>query len=198
MNETIFKGVFTAGLIIGSVIRSVYGKAYRRGYDRKEKSGRRKENPLVYIFMALWGIAQLIALVYVFSGLLGFADYRLPDPAGWCGVCIYAGAVWLLWRSHVDLGGNWSPLLEIQKRHELVTKGVYRRIRHPMYAAHWLWVIAQPLLLQNWIAGLGGLISLGPVYFFRVGREETMLTERFGDAYRDYKSRTGRILPRRK
>ena len=38
----------------------------------------------------------------------------------------------------------------------LVTNGIYRRIRHPMYSAFWLWAIAQALLLPNWIAGPAG------------------------------------------
>ena len=67
-----------------------------------------------------------------------------------------------------DLGGNWSATLEIRERHSLVTHGVYRRVRHPMYAAHWLWGIAQALLIQNWIAGVGGLLFFAPLYLLRV------------------------------
>jgi protein-S-isoprenylcysteine O-methyltransferase Ste14 len=39
-------------------------------------------------------------------------------------------AVWLFWRSHADLGRNWSPSLELREGHELVTEGVYRYVRH--------------------------------------------------------------------
>jgi protein-S-isoprenylcysteine O-methyltransferase Ste14 len=57
-------------------------------------------------------------------------------------------------------------------------------------------MIAQILLLQNWIAGLASLVALFPIYVIRVPREESMMVERFGEEYRLYISRTGRILPR--
>src|SRR5262249_20357635 len=78
----------------------------------------------------------------------------------------------------------------------LVTSGVYSRVRHPMYSAFWLWALAQALLLPNWIAGPAGLIGFGTLFFLRVGREETLLIETFGDDYRRYMARPSRILPR--
>jgi len=58
------------------------------------------------------------------------------------GAVTFAVALWLLWRSHADLGRSWMGTLAIKEKHALVTQGVYRHIRHPMYAAHWLWGIA--------------------------------------------------------
>jgi len=65
-----------------------------------------------------------------------------------------------------------------------------------MYAAHLLWGIAQALLLQNWIAGLSMLVFFLPVYLYRVPHEEQMMLEHFGEEYRSYMNRTGRIIPR--
>ena len=96
----------------------------------------------------------------------------------------------------MDLGQNWSPTLQIREGHSLITNGLYRYIRHPMYASQWLWVIAQPLLLHNWIAGVGGVLAFLPLYFVRVPQEEQMMIEQFGEAYRAYRQRTGQILPR--
>jgi protein-S-isoprenylcysteine O-methyltransferase Ste14 len=49
-------------------------------------------------------------------------------------MCLVIG-LWLFYRSHADLGTNWSITLEIREQHRLITQGVYRRIRHPMYSA---------------------------------------------------------------
>jgi protein-S-isoprenylcysteine O-methyltransferase Ste14 len=76
-----------------------------------------------------------------------------------------------------------------------VTSGVYRHVRHPMYSAFWLWAIAQALLLPNWIAGPAGLVGFGTLFFLRIGREEQLMIEAFGDEYRDYMRRTSRVLP---
>ena len=76
-----------------------------------------------------------------------------------------------------------------------MTEGIYRRVRHPMYSAFWLWAIAQALLLSNWIAGFAGLAGFGILFFGRVAREERMMLETFGDSYRAYMARTGQGLP---
>jgi protein-S-isoprenylcysteine O-methyltransferase Ste14 len=112
------------------------------------------------------------------------------------GIIILAMAVWLFWRSHADLGRNWSPSLELREGHELVTEGVYRLVRHPMYASMWLWGVAQALLLQNWIAGWVSLVMFMPLYLLRVPREERMMLDEFGEEYRAYMDRTGRVISR--
>ena len=96
----------------------------------------------------------------------------------------------------MDLKSNWSPTLEIFEGHVLVTGGIYGTIRHPMYASQWLWVAAQILLMQNWIAGPIGLIIFIPFYILRVPAEEKMMLDTFGDQYRDYLKRTGAVIPR--
>ena len=107
-----------------------------------------------------------------------------------------AAGLWLLWRSHADLGDNWSDRLAIREDHVLVTQGAYGRIRHPMYSASWLIMIAQALLLSNWIAGFGGVVAFGVMYFLRVPQEEQMMQERFGEQYRRYMATTGRVIPK--
>ena len=192
MPDSIFKAVFLIGFVAGSVIRKWYG----RKHSQDTVTDQRSEGLAVYMLMFLWGVAQVIALTYVFSPWLDFANYHLPIWAGWVGVPVFAAALWLLWRSHADLGRNWSPFLQVVEAHSLVAEGAYRHVRHPMYAAHGLWGIAQALLLQNWIAGLGGLAAFIPVYVLRVPREEQMMLEHFGDEYRSYMNRTGRVIPR--
>ena len=108
----------------------------------------------------------LLPAGYVSTSCLNWADYRLSPRAirraGGIGVALLAVAVWMFWRSHTDLGRDWSPSLQIREGHTLVTGGVYRSIRHPMYASIWLWGIAQTLLLQNWIAGWASLVLFFP------------------------------------
>ena len=93
------------------------------------------------------------------------------------------------------LGRNWSVSLELREQHVLVTQGVYRHVRHPMYTAFWLWAVAQALLLPNWIAGFAGLVGFGILFFGRVAREEQLMLEKFGDEYSAYMLRTSRLVP---
>jgi protein-S-isoprenylcysteine O-methyltransferase Ste14 len=141
-----------------------------------------------------------LPVIYVFTPWLKWADYRLSprasSAAGGVGTALLAIAVWIFWRSHTDLGRNWSPSLQIREGHTLVTDGIYQSVRHPMYLSIWLWGIAQGLLLQNWIAGWASFILFLPMYMLRVPREEQLMLEQFGNEYRAYMNRTGRVIPR--
>ena len=103
--------------------------------------------------------------------------------------------LWLFHRSHADLGTNWSITLQVRENHSLITQGVYRRIRHPMYAALFLYSIGQLLALPNWIAGPSYLVTFGILYALRVRAEERMMLEEFGAEYAAYLRRTKRLVP---
>lgn len=192
MLDNIFKVVFLAGCIAAWVIRMPHRK---RNKQSQIADGPKVGLDKLLLFMTYVGML-VIPILYVFTPWLDFANYRLPNWAGWLGVVTFAVALWLFWRSHTDLGRNWSATLEIREGHSLVAFGVYQYIRHPMYTAHWIRGIAQALLLQNWIAGLANLVPFLPLYLLRVPREEQMMLERFGEEYRSYMNRTGRVVPR--
>jgi len=97
--------------------------------------------------------------------------------------------------THKALGRNWSVTLAVRQEHTLVTDSVYRLVRHPMYLAFWLWALAQVCLLQNWFAGLSGVIGFGTLYAFRIGREERLMRETFGPVWDAYVARSWRLLP---
>ena len=137
-----------------------------------------------------------IPLLAIFTPLLNWADYWRPAEALWAGACAMGIGVWLFWRSHADLGKNWSVTLELQQDHELVTTGVYRLVRHPMYAAFFLMAIGQLALLPNWVAGPSALLAVAVLYAVRKPQEEAMLLQQFGDTYRQYIARTGGVVPR--
>jgi protein-S-isoprenylcysteine O-methyltransferase Ste14 len=138
----------------------------------------------------------VLPLLYLFTSLLGFADYRVPNFVSWLGAGLMLFSLWVFWRSHSDLGQNWSVSLELREGHQLVTQGVYRRIRHPMYASIWLWALAQGMLLPNWLAGWSMVPAFAALYFLRTPREERMMCDAFGDQYRAYMRQTGRLFPR--
>ncbi len=102
--------------------------------------------------------------IYILTPYLILGDYTLPDPAGWVGASIFGAVLILLWRSHADLGANFTTDADMQQGQRLVTTGVYQHIGHPMYASHFLWSIAQPFFLWNWIARFSLLITFIPLY----------------------------------
>ena len=184
--------VFLIGLIAYLTIRGVFEQHVK---NNEMLVSRAHGHDRTLIFVMLVG-GLLLPVVYLFTPWLAFADYHLPAFAPWCGAAVMGAALLLFWRSHADLGRNWSRTLEIRKGHQLVIHGIYGSIRHPMYASIWLFGLAQGLLLENWLAGCSALTAFAPMYFFRLPREERMMCEFFGQEYRDYMQRTGRIVPR--
>ena len=165
--------------------------------QRKEPKSNRSVTTQEKVLLGLLFLAMFfVPIFYVATPWLDFANYSLPTWAGWLRVIILAGALAVFWRAHADLGLNWSPTLEIREKHELITRGIYGVIRHPMYASQWLWVIAQPLLLQNWIAGWLNLLVFILFYSLRVRAEEQLMLEQFGDQYRSYMQKVGAVLPK--
>ncbi len=104
----------------------------------------------------------LLPAEYVLRHRPASLDHYLPDSVQWLGVGIFIIAIVLFCLSQVWLGRNFSATTEIRKGQNLVTRGIYRYIRHPMYASYWLWGIAQALILPNWLAGLSMLVTFIP------------------------------------
>ena len=189
--DNIFEAVFIVGFIIGLVIRKIY-----TARCPKSEAIRKYRSVIEIILLSAAGIAMILPFISIFTSWLGFADYHLPVWLGWIGTPVFAMALLLLWRSHADLGKNFSPILQIRQQHSLITNGVYHYIRHPMYAAHLLWAIAQGLLVQNWLAGWAFLVVSMPLYIIRMPKEEQLMIEQFNEQYRRYICRTGRLIPR--
>jgi protein-S-isoprenylcysteine O-methyltransferase Ste14 len=192
MRISIWNIIYLAGFVVYVAIRGVFEARTKGNEKAVSRAGILDRALLVPVFLG----NVVLPAVYLFTSWLAFADYRLPLFLQGFGTITMIVALWLFWRAHADLGLNWSITLEMRKEHELITHGVYRRIRHPMYAAIFLFAAAQGLLLENWLAGWGGVVTFGLLYLIRAPREERMMGEFFGESYRDYAGRTGRLWPR--
>jgi protein-S-isoprenylcysteine O-methyltransferase Ste14 len=111
--------------------------------------------------------------------------------AGW--VVIGAGAL-------IGLAGAWGLGRHLRvhprpaDRAELTTTGVYRLVRHPIYAAVLIASAAEAVLAAR-PEPLVGLLGLSVVLHVKAGYEEGLLRERFGAAYDAYASRVPRLVP---
>lgn len=192
----IFKAVYWIGLLAEIMIRMPHERQRKQQRVIVERVSTQERTIFGLLSLGMF----LLPMLHVLTPILKRADYRLSAKSkagmGGVGTLILAGAIWLFHRSHADLGKNWSPSLQVREGHDLVTDGVYKHIRHPMYTSQLLWVLAQPLLLQNWIAGWASLFPFLALYLLRAPREEQMMREQFGEAYDAYVYRTGRILPK--
>ena len=172
------------------VIRAPHGRR-----SRGVKVARSCKGPREVALLTLAWMGFLVPLIWVVSPVFSFAEYSLRPWALGAGVLCLVGGLWWFQRSHSDLGTYWSVTLELRENHRLVTQGVYRYVRHPMYAALFLYAIGQALVLPNWVVGPSYFVAFGILFAFRIRAEEKMMLETFGDEYAAYMARTKLLVP---
>lgn len=136
------------------------------------------------------------AIAYVVSpGSMAWASLGLSASLRWfgvvLGVLVVAGVYWVL----KTIGPNISETVLTKERHQLVTSGPYRWVRHPLYLVGTCLFFSVGLMAANAFILLWTLVSLIAVRFVVVPREESALVEKFGDEYTAYQTRTGALLP---
>ncbi len=126
---------------------------------------------------------------------MAWSSVPLPAWLRWTGAGVCALAAGLLFWTLRSLGKNLTDTVVTRREHTLVTSGPYRWVRHPFYDSVALLVLGNSLIAANWfLFATGGLLFL--LFIVRTRTEEEKLLARFGDAYRAYRDRTGRFLPR--
>ena len=106
------------------------------------------------------------------------------------------GLVFRTWTMRV-LGAAYSRTLRVDGGQSVVRVGPYRWVRHPGYAGSVAALTGANLATGSWLAAIVSGLLLAIVYYARTIAEERMLVAAFGQAYRDYQSSSGRLLPTR-
>jgi protein-S-isoprenylcysteine O-methyltransferase Ste14 len=190
MNPWYAKAVILLAAIVMVVIRAPHGQR-----SRSVPVVRSRKGPLEIILLTIAWIAFFLPLIWIATPAFDFADYPLDPIMLITGtLCLILG-LWLFYRSHADLGKNWSITLEVREKHELITHGLYRWIRHPMYLALLIYSLGQALVLPNWLAGPSYGFAIVLIFAFRLGPEQRMMLEEFGEDYKTYMAKTKRLIP---
>jgi protein-S-isoprenylcysteine O-methyltransferase Ste14 len=191
MNPWIAKAVVLAATGVMMAIRGPHGQR-----SRSVKVAKSHKTRLETSLLAFAWVGFVVPLIWVASPAFWFAEYPLRVGRLVAGITCFAIGLWFFYRSHADLGTNWSITLEVREGHRLITQGVYRWVRHPMYSALLLYCVGQALVIPNWVAGLSNLVAFAALLALRIGAEERMMTQQFGNEYAEYAARTKRLIPR--
>jgi protein-S-isoprenylcysteine O-methyltransferase Ste14 len=190
MNPWFAKVIILLASIVMVAIRAPHGQRSRGIPVVKSRRGM-----LELVLLTIAWLAFFLPLIWVVTPVLASADYPLRPLPFFTGTLCLALGLWLFHRSHADLGTNWSITLEVREKHRLVTQGLYRRVRHPMYMALLLYSAGQALVLPNYVAGPSYGVAMALLVALRVGVEERMMLEEFGKDYSEYMARTKRLVP---
>jgi protein-S-isoprenylcysteine O-methyltransferase Ste14 len=195
MNETIFRIILPI-LIIGFALHRGY---YVRYHSKPEDATvKKREEGLVSKIAGLLGMLGFLSMIaYVINpSWLAFANLAFPLWLRWLGVGIALVGFALLQWAQVTLANSWSDTPRMMKEQTLITNGPYRTIRHPIYTAFILILGSTLFVSSNWLLGLcwAGMTILEVVS--RIRFEESLMVEYFGEQYRDYMKKTGRLFPK--
>ena len=110
------------------------------------------------------------------------------------GLALFFGGLTTAIVAQITLQRSYSGTLVIREDHQLITHGIYRYTRHPVYLGVIIGVIGLPVYASS-LYGLLIMSALIPIFLNRIRMEERLLTEEFGDAYRTYKETTRKLIP---
>lgn len=110
------------------------------------------------------------------------------------GVSLYTAGLLLAVAGRLQLGGNWSDIesARVSAHHSVISSGLYRYIRHPIYVGDLLLLIGLELSLNSWL--VLAVLLMAPVVLFQAVREEKKLLESL-PGYDSYCESTKRFIP---
>src|SRR5262249_21421382 len=144
-------------------------------------------------------------VLLVIAYFLLFCGRRLPfpfnlrivphvAPTAWtAAVLCIIGLAFAVW-ARVTLGRNWSGVVTLKEGHELVERGPYRCVRHPIYTGILTMFFATALVLGH-VAGFAGVLLIFTSFWVKIGREEKLMLQQFPGRYAAYRRRVKRIIP---
>lgn len=194
MNETTFR-IIAAGILITGMAISSY---YRIKADKEsgERLSRKADGNALMTIIRLGGLMLWLSpFVYLINpAWMAWSKIGLPEAVRWLGVglgvlCV-AGIYWLF----SSIGSGITPVSATRKEHKLVTNGIYRWVRHPLYTIGSSLFLSFGMMADNWFIILLGVLAF-TVMAIRTPKEEANLIEKFGDEYSEYMKRTGRFFP---
>lgn len=115
-------------------------------------------------------------------------------PTAWAAaVLCVIGLAFALW-ARVTLGRNWSGMVTLKEGHELVERGPYRFVRHPIYTGI-LTMSFATALAQGHLSGLVGTLLMFASFWIKLRDEEELMLQQFPERYADYRRRAKCIIP---
>jgi protein-S-isoprenylcysteine O-methyltransferase Ste14 len=195
MNENIFRILAAVILLTGMSISSYF--RIKADKETGEKISRKVDGSMMMNIIKIGGlILWLSPFVYLINpAWMAWSKIGLPEWVRWLGVALGVIGVFGIYWLFSSIGSGISPTSGTRKEHKLVTNGIYKYIRHPLYTFGSSLFISFGMMSDNWfIALLGILAFIGMA--IRTPKEEANLIEKFGDEYREYMKHTGRFLPK--
>jgi len=149
--------------------------------------------------MTIWGVGpKIMAPGYFILFILSWIPVKISITGiiNIPGLYLIVIAFILICMGIIMLAAANSDIKKAIKTNQLITTGMFSRIRNPMYAAHIFFLIPGVCLLTNNAITLFSIICTVILFNILIPKEEKVLEENFGIEYINYKNRVGRLLPK--
>ena len=182
-------------VFVGNIGISAY---FRKKARQVETITRAEEGARFVLLRLVFALPLFLSiLAYLINpAWMNWSSVALPAWLQWGGAALGVGVIPLTYWVFSTIGSNISETVLTKETHQLVTSGPYRWVRHPLYVVGTLILTAISLLTANWFIGGMTVIALVMIALVVIPKEEANLIETFGDDYRAYMKRTGRLVPR--
>jgi protein-S-isoprenylcysteine O-methyltransferase Ste14 len=166
---------------------------------KRSRDKTRKADPRSIIAIFIQALAFSIAWTIVRKPFTPFLpiDWRAQYFVGAIIVLLVLTSLIFVTAAVRTLGKQWSLQARVLEHHELIRRGPYRIVRHPIYTGMFGMLIASSLAYGHWL----GLVIASVVYYFgtvmRIRSEEKLLREQFGSEYDDYAREVPAFIPMR-
>lgn len=142
-------------------------------------------------------ILGAIILIIIINAIMYFNDFLIIDQSllKVIALILYLGGLVLRYWSLILLGQNFSRDVEVSDEQELVSRGTYRYMRHPLYLGLFLLTIAVPLYVGNIIVFLFALVIMFIVINIRIKEEERFMEATLGKRYLTWKNERYKFIP---
>lgn len=146
-----------------------------------------------YVVVMLGAMALMLG-DYHRVPVLGRMVLPTSIPLDWAGVVIcWAGAAFAVW-ARVTLAGNWSGVVSLKHDHEIVNRGPYGYVRHPIYTGILMMFLGSSLLELNVARALAVVLAFVS-FSIKSRQEESLLGTHFPETYPAYAAQTRRLIP---
>jgi protein-S-isoprenylcysteine O-methyltransferase Ste14 len=182
MNSSIYSWLVYAGWAALVVYLIVAGRNAKRD----------EEVDLGQSFGLMYAMIAAFALPYV--PIFAFVNWA-PVSTGLniVGLLIFLLGIVFFIAARQTLGRDWSQTVSAKQDQQLVTGGPYHFVRHPMYGAGLIACLGAAIVVGGPFVFM--LLTLLPIFLWRVDAEDKLMTRQFPAQYPDYMQHTKRLIP---
>ena len=194
--ELVFKIAFVAAFVVASTIAARTARAANREHGGSLNQLSNEARGLIWIRAGLGIVFYASLFAWLFASQRArWAYVDVPSALRWSALVALVPVLVLFRWSFQQLGTNYRGGVGLYDRHQLVVRGPYAVVRHPIYAAFIAIMLLVLLLSANWVLGASGLLLVSSIAVVRIPVEEQQLRERFGSTWTDYSRHTGSLIP---